>query len=69
MRNLALEAVYVLVAGFMLIGVIIISNNIKKFMNPKGIIIEMGIFNTTPAFNIASVGICGILAALYFFFW
>jgi hypothetical protein len=38
-------------------------------MNPKGIIIEMGIFNTTPAFNIASIGICGILAALYFFFW
>jgi len=29
----------------------------------------MGIFNTTPAFNIASIGICGILAALYFFFW
>jgi solute:Na+ symporter, SSS family len=69
MRNLALEAIYVLVAGFMLIGVIIISNNTKKFMNPKGIIIEMGIFNTTPAFNIASVGICGILAVLYFFFW
>jgi SSS family solute:Na+ symporter len=69
MRNLALEAIYVLVAGFILIGVIIISNNTKKFMNPKGIIIEMGIFKTTPAFNIASIGICGILAALYFFFW
>jgi len=69
MRNLALEAIYVLVAGFILIGVIIISNNTKRFMNAKGIIIEMGIFNTTPAFNFASIGICGILAVLYFIFW
>ena len=69
MRNLALEAIYVLVAGFILIGVIIISNNTKRFMNAKGIIIEKGIFNTTPAFNIASIGVCGILAVLYFFFW
>ena len=69
MRNLALEAIYVLVAGFILIGVIIISNNTKRFMNAKGIIIEKGIFNTSPAFNIASIGVCGILAVLYFFFW
>jgi solute:Na+ symporter, SSS family len=69
MRNLALEAIYVLVAGFILIGVIILLNNYSLMMNAKGIVIEKGIFRTTPVFNIAAVGICGILAILYYFFW
>jgi len=38
-------------------------------MDTKGIIIEKGLFKTTPVFNIAAAGILGILAALYYFFW
>jgi SSS family solute:Na+ symporter len=69
MRHLALEAVYVLVAGFMLIGLIIILNNTKRTMDAKGIIIEEGVFRTTTGFNVAAIGIFGILAALYYLFW
>ena len=68
-KNLALEAGYVLVAGFILLGFIIILNNTHKKMNEKGIIIREGIFKTTPAFNIAAIGICGLLAFLYTVFW
>jgi len=69
MRHLALDAVYVLVAGFILIGVIIILNNTGRTMDAKGIIIEKGLFKTTVIFNIAAIGIFGILATLYYFFW
>ena len=69
MRDLALEAIYVLVTGFILIGVIIILNATKQTMDAKGIIIRNGIFKTTDTFNIAAIGICGILATLYYFFW
>ena len=68
-KNFALEAVYVLVAGFILLGFIIILNNTQKKMDVKGIIINEGLFKTSATFNIAAIGICGILAALYFFFW
>jgi len=68
-KSLALEAGYVLVAGFMLLGLIIILNNTHKKMNEKGIIIREGIFKTTPAFNIAAIGVCGLLALLYTVFW
>ena len=68
-KNLALEAGYVLVAGFILLGFIIILNNTQKKMNGKGIIIREDIFETTPVFNIAAIGICGILALLYTVFW
>jgi solute:Na+ symporter, SSS family len=69
LRNFALEAVYVLVAGFMLIGTIIILNNTNPTMDEKGLIIERGLFRTTSRFNIAAIGICGILVVLYGFFW
>jgi SSS family solute:Na+ symporter len=68
-KNFALEAVYVLVAGFILLGFIIILNNSQKKMNEKGIIIHEGIFKTSPTFNIAAIGICGLLALLYTVFW
>jgi hypothetical protein len=38
-------------------------------MNIKAIIVNKGLFQTSMTFKIASIGICGILAALYFFFW
>jgi len=69
LRNLAIEAIYVLVTGFVLIGVIIILNNTNATMDEKGLIIERGLFKTTNRFNIAAIGICGILAVLYGFFW
>lgn len=69
MRNLALEAIYVLVTGFILIGVILILNTTKKTMDEKGLIIERSLFKTTDRFNIAAIGICGILAVLYTCFW
>jgi SSS family solute:Na+ symporter len=68
-KSFALEAVFVLVAGFILLGFIIILNNTQKKMDAKGIIINEGLFKTSATFNIAAIGICGILAALYFFFW
>ena len=69
LKNLALDAVYVLVAGFVLIGSILIMNNTLAMMNDKGHIIERGLFKTTNTFNIAAIGICGILAVLYTCFW
>lgn len=69
MRNLALEAIYVLVVGFILIGTILILNSSKRTMDENGLIIERSLFKTTDRFNIAAIGICGILAVLYGFFW
>lgn len=69
LRSFALEAVYVLIAGFILIGLIMMFNNKIKVRDEKSIIINRSMFKTSMTFNIAAIGICGILAALYFFFW
>ena len=69
LKNFALEAIYVPVVGFILIGLILILNNTQKKMNVKAILIGKGLFNTSMTFSIASIGICGILAVLYYFFW
>lgn len=69
LKHLALEAIYVLVAGFILIGVILILNTTRPTMDEKGLIIERSLFRTTDVFNIAAIGICGILAVIYGFFW
>jgi solute:Na+ symporter, SSS family len=69
LRNLALEAIYVPVVAFILIGLILIFNNKLKKTDVKAIIIHRGLFRTSATFNVASIGICGILAALYYFFW
>ena len=69
LRHLALEAMYVLVAGLILVGLILIFNNKLTRMDPKAIIINKGLFHTSTTFNIAAIGICGILGALYYFFW
>jgi SSS family solute:Na+ symporter len=37
--------------------------------NPKGLEIDRGMFRVTPAFAVASVVICGILATIYTVFW
>jgi solute:Na+ symporter, SSS family len=69
LQNVALEAIYVPVTGFIILGLILILNNVRKKMDEKGIIITKGLFNTSMTFNIASIGICGIFAMLYYFFW
>lgn len=69
LRNYAFESIYVLVVGFILLGLIIVFNTTQNKMDAKGIVIENGLFKTTIRFNIASIGICGILATLYYFFW
>ena len=69
LRYLALDAVYVLVVGFILIGAIIILNSTQRTMDAKGIIIHTNVFKTTTTFNVAAIGICGILAVLYAVFW
>jgi solute:Na+ symporter, SSS family len=69
LKNLALEAVYVPIVMLILVGLIMILNNTQKKMEVKAILIGRGLFNTSMTFNIAAIGICGILTALYFFFW
>ena len=69
LRSYALEAIYVPIAGFILIGLIMIFNNRIRKMDSKSIILDNNMFKTSMTFNIASIGICGILAALYYFFW
>ncbi|HEY5511184.1 MAG TPA: sodium/solute symporter [Prolixibacteraceae bacterium] len=69
MQHLALEAIYVLVVGFLLVGIILILNTVWHTMDEKGLVIERSLFKTTDKFNIAAIGICGILAVLYGFFW
>ena len=47
----------------------VVLNSSSKTMDEKGLIIERSLFKTTDVFNIAAIGICGILAVLYGFFW
>ena len=68
-HTFAPEAVYVLVAGFLLVGMIMVFNVSSKTMNAKGIITNSNLYKTSMPFNIAAVGICGILASLYYLFW
>jgi hypothetical protein len=69
LRDFALDAIYVPVAGFILVGLIMILNNRLNKMDSKAIITRKGLFKTSMTFNIAAIGICGIFAMLYYFFW
>jgi solute:Na+ symporter, SSS family len=69
LRNLALEAVYVPIVAIILTGLILVLNNKLRKMDIRALVLGKGMFRTTATFNVASVGICGILAALYYFFW
>jgi SSS family solute:Na+ symporter len=68
-KDFALEAIYVPVAGFILVGLIMILNDRLKKMDVNAITIGRGLFKTSMTFNIAAIGICGIFAMLYYFFW
>ena len=67
--SLALDSIYVLVTGFILLGCVIILNARYKKMDEKAILINRKIFHTQIPFNIAAMGIIGILAVLYTVFW
>lgn len=49
--------------------VVVSLTDAKSKNNPKGLEIDRGMFRVTPAFTVASVVICGILATLYTVFW
>jgi len=69
MRTLALESVYVLIFMLILLGLILIFNYKLKKMDHKAIITEKGLFRTSTVFNVAAIGVWGILAVLYIIFW
>jgi len=69
LRTFALESVYVLVFMVILLGLILLFNNKLRKMDTKAILIPKGLFKTSATFNIAAIGVCGILAILYWFFW
>lgn len=58
--------VFVIIMGLM---VLVTLTDPKSENNPQGLEIDSSMFKVTPAFTIASVIICGILAALYTVFW
>lgn len=66
---MAFESVYVLVTGFILLGLVIILNARYSKIDQKAILIERKIFHTNLPFNIIAMGIIGILTVLYSVFW
>ncbi len=67
--NFALDSVYVLVVGFILLGVVMVTNAKIPTMNSKALVFETGLFKTSVPFNIAAIGIFGLLIFLYGYFW
>jgi SSS family solute:Na+ symporter len=67
--SLALDSAYVLVTGFILLGLVIILNARYKTIDNKAILFDRNIIHTTIPFNIGAIGIIGILAVLYAIFW
>ncbi|MBU0559427.1 MAG: sodium/sugar symporter [Bacteroidetes bacterium] len=49
--------------------VIVITLMEKKGFDSKAIMINKKLFETNPVFNVAAIGICGIIAVLYILFW
>ncbi|MDP2235988.1 MAG: sodium/sugar symporter [Bacteroidales bacterium] len=69
LQSLALDSIYVLVTGFILLGIVLMLNANYKTMDNKALIFERKLFKTPIPFNIAAMGIIGILAVLYTIFW
>ena len=67
--NFALDSFYVLVVGFVLLGIVMVTNAKLPNMNNKALVFETGLFKTSVPFNIAAIGIFGLLTFLYGFFW
>ena len=65
----ALDSLYVLVVGFILVGIVLITNAKRTRMDDKALIVERKIFKTSLPFNLFAIGICGVLVFLYYYFW
>jgi SSS family solute:Na+ symporter len=65
----ALDSIYVLVVGFILLGTVIVTNAKMPTMNSKALILDTKLFKTSVPFNIAAIGIFGLLVFLYGYFW
>jgi SSS family solute:Na+ symporter len=67
--NFAPDSAYVLVAGFVLLGFVMITNAKRRNMNSKALIFAGKMFKTSIPFNIMFIAVFGLLAFLYFYFW
>ncbi|MDR0845383.1 MAG: sodium/solute symporter [Tannerella sp.] len=67
--DFALDSVYTLIVSFILLGVVMITDARFPTMNNKALTLTKGLFKTTTPFNLAAIGICGILIFLYMYFW
>ncbi|MGK7397545.1 MAG: sodium:solute symporter family transporter [Candidatus Cyclobacteriaceae bacterium M3_2C_046] len=69
MSGLAFESVFVTATGFIMVGIIMITNIKMKEMDKDAITVDPAIFKTNMGFNIAAVGIVVIVAVLYILYW
>ncbi|MDV7394252.1 hypothetical protein RZS08_22920, partial [Arthrospira platensis SPKY1] len=69
LQSLAFDSIYVPVVGFLLLGLVLWLNAFNTTMDKKALIFERKLFKTPLPFNIAAIGIIGILAVLYTIFW
>ena len=67
--HFAPDSLYVLVVGFILLGIVMVTNAKLPTMNSKALVFETRLFKTSIPFNIAAICICGLLIFLYGFFW
>jgi hypothetical protein len=68
MASFALDSAYTLVVGFLLLGIVLITDASRLRMNPKAIVFRPELIKTTLPFNIVAIAICGLLAFLYIYF-
>lgn len=67
--NLAFEAIYMLAAMFVFIGIMLYSNAKSQYKDPKSYDYEPELFKLNGGLIIGSIGIVVILIALYAYFW
>jgi len=68
MASFALDSAYTLVVGFLLLGIVLITDASRLRMNPKAIVFRPELIKTTLPFNIVAIAIFGLLAFLYIYF-
>ncbi|MDR3267752.1 MAG: sodium/solute symporter [Tannerella sp.] len=69
LAGFALDSAYTLVVGFILLGLVLITDAKYSTTDKKAIIFDSGLLKTNLPFNIIAIAICGLLAFLYFYFW
>jgi solute:Na+ symporter, SSS family len=69
LQDLGIESIFMLAALFMFLGMMLIMNIRMKQIHKKAYKIDPKLFETSPVFNIGSIGIVIIITLLYFFFW